>query len=366
MQKFMGKRLVPLMTALLTLALALTGCGDKHKFVPGENYTGEMSTSNPLYSLEEVRELNENLEAPLLLGMSEKDAKSAGYEAMENGIENHIMTYRCKEAKDAVYTFGTRELYYGEPSRDTKLYVTLLQILPAGKTIQKNADGSTTPVYETKRSVFGIKVGDHITQARQTLIERGYEVVFEEKFGGGLPKTLDNTYKKGAVMISIGAESGQGDISQIRVWIPYYEPEINSFNEKCNLPVELGNMYSIMMNPEFKYVQNSKTNVTRTYGAEDGSIAIMRGFPDYRDMSMTAEVGFISDKYDVLGAKCGMSEDEAKRLLIEGGCTEDESGYFIWGSVAAVRLTVENGVVTKLTACLRPSTNLTNIEIKEN
>ena len=66
----------------------------------------------------------------------------------------------------------------------------------------------------------------------------------------------------------------------------------------------------------------------------------------------------------MLGVKCGMSEDEAKRLLTEGGCTEDENGYFIWGSVAAVRLTVENGVVTKITACLRPSTNLTNIDIK--
>ena len=65
-------------------------------------------------------------------------------------------------------------------------------------------------------------------------------------------------------------------------------------------------------------------------------------------------------------AESGMSEAEAKSLLLAGGCTEDGSGYFIWGSVAAVRLTVENGTVTKITACLRPSTNLTNIEIRTN
>lgn len=354
------------MIALLSFLIGLIGCSCGSKTTPGENGKGKMKKDNPLYSLEEVRELNENLEAPLMLGASEEDVKAYGYEAMENGIEHHIMNYRCKNAKDIGYTVGTRELYYGEPSKNTKLYVTAFRIVPAGKTIEKNADGSTTPVYETTRSVFDIKVGDIITEAREKLISRGYEVVFEEQFQGGLPKTLDNAYRKGAVMITLGAESGLGDISQIYVWIPYNEPEINSFNEKCNLPVDLGNMYSIMMNSDFKYVQNSKTNVTRTYGAEDGSVAIMRGFPDYRDMSMTAEVGFISDKYDVLGVKCGMSEQEAGNLLIAGGCTEDESGYFIWGSVAAVRLTVENGVVTKVTACLRPSTNLTNIEIKTN
>ena len=352
------------MIALLSLAISLMVNGCKNDAKPGDNHKGGMSESNPLYALNEVRELNESLEAPFLFGMSESEVKEGGFEAQDGYIENHLMTYRCKDAQDTIYTLCTRELHYGEPSKNTQLYVTALRILPAGKTIQKNADGSTTPVYETSRSVLGIKVGDYITDARQKLIDRGYEVVFEETFTGGLPKTLDNAYRKGAVMITIGAESGLGDISQIYVWIPYDEPDINRFNELCELPCDLGNMYSIMMNPEFKYVQNSKTNVTRTYGAEDGSIAVMRGFPDYRDMSMTAEVGFISDKYHVLGVKCGMSEAEAKSLLLAGGCTEDESGYFIWGSVAAVRLTVEDGAVTKVTACLRPSTNLTNIEIK--
>lgn len=363
MNKIMGKRLVPLMIALFIALMSLMACSERK---PGENNKEKMSEDNPLYALDEIRELNESLEAPFLFGMSESKVKNGGYEAIEGGIDNHIKTYRCKDAKDAIYTLGTRELHYGEPSEDTKLYVTALRILPASKTIQKNTDGSTKPVYTTTRSVLGIKVGDIITDARQKLIDRGYEVVFEEKFSGGLPKTLDNAYRKGAVMITLGAESGLGDISQIYVWIPYFEPEINRFNELCELPCDLGNMYSIMMNPEFKYVQNSKTNVTRTYGAEDGSIAVMRGFPDYRDMSMTAEVGFISEEYSVLGVKCGMSEAEAKSLLLAGGCTEDGSGYFIWGSVAAVRLTVENGTVTKITACLRPSTNLTNIEIKTN
>ena len=363
MKKLIRKKLLALMVALLSFALSLMLNGCKEQAKPGDNYKGKMSEDNPLYALDEIRELNESLAAPFLFGMSESEVKNGTFEATDGGIEHHLMTYRSKNARDVVYTLGTREMHYGEPEEDTKLYVTALRIMPAAKTIQKNDDYTTTPIYETTRSVLGIKVGDYITEARQKLIDRGYEVVFEEKFNGGLPKTLDNAFRKGAVMITLGAESGLGDISQIYIWLPYDEPEINRFNEKSELPVELGNMYSIMMNPEFKYVQNSKTNVTRTYGAEDGSVAIMRGFPDYRDMPMTAEVGFISDEYSVLGVKCGMSEEEAKRLLVEGGCTEDESGYFIYNSVAAVRLTIENGAVTKITACLRPSTNISGIEI---
>lgn len=365
MKKNSVKRLAAIFAAALMLASVVTGCDD-NKAKQGENYSGNMSESNPLYALDEVKELNANLEAPMLFGMSESEASKYGYELMENGIENHLRTYRCKEAKDVAYTFGTRELYYGEPSKYTKLYVTAMRITPEGKTIEKNADGSTTPVYTTSRSVFGIKVGDYITDARKKIASFGYETVFEEQFTGGLPKTLDNAYRKGAIMITLGAESGLGDISSIYVWIPYDEPEINKLNERSNLPVDLGNMYSIMSNPAFKYVQNSKTSTSRTYASEDGCVAIMRGFPDYRDMSMTAEVSFITTDYDVLGVKVGMSEDEAKQALLAAGCSEDGSGYFIFNSVAAVRLTCENGVVSMISACLRPSTNLSGITLSGN
>lgn len=364
MRKLMVNKLMPLMIAVLTAVMSLMAC--KGGGGTGENNKKKMSEDNPLYALEEVRELNGGLEAPFLFGAEEEELKKGGFEAMENGILNHLVTYRCRDAKDVIYTVGTRELHYGEPPADAGLYVTDLRILPAAKTIQRNEDGTTTPVYETTRSVHGIKVGDIITEARQKLIALGYEPLFEETFKGGLPKTLDNTYKKGAVMITLGAESALGDISQIRIRLPYDDAEIDKLNEKSRLPVELGDMYSILMNPAFSYVQNSKTNVTRTYSAQDGSVAIMRGFPDYRDAGMTAEVSFVSDEYDVLGARVGMSAEDAERLLIAGGCTEDEGGLFIFNSVSGVRLTVENGVVTGVAACLLPSTNLSNIEIITN
>ena len=72
----------------------------------------------------------------------------------------------------------------------------------------------------------------------------------------------------------------------------------------------------------------------------------------------------VSDEYDVLGAKVGMTEEEAERLLLEKGCEKNEDGLFVYNSVAAVQLTVENGAVKRIAATLKPSTNLTNIELE--
>ena len=99
----MGKRLVPLMIALFIALMSLMACSERK---PGENNKEKMSEDNPLYALDEIRELNESLEAPFLFGMSESEVKKGGYEAIEGGIDNHIKTYRCKDAQDAIYTLG--------------------------------------------------------------------------------------------------------------------------------------------------------------------------------------------------------------------------------------------------------------------
>lgn len=336
---------------LIAMLLSLSACSG----------SGKTDPDSPLSAFEEVREMNETLKMPLLLGASERTVKSKGFESYGNGIEHHIMRYRSKDAKDVTYTCGTRELYYNDTSSSISLYVTGFRIMPENKTIQKNDDGSTTPVYTTSRSVLGIKVGDMIDDAREILLSKGYSIVYEEPWRAGLPKTYEHSFRKGVIMFSIGAED-KGDISQISVWIPYYEPQISAMNEQSKLPADLGLIYSVVENSDFSYSGKSKTS--RRYETEDGSVAIMRGFPDLIDMNMTAEISFVSDEYNVLGVTVGMTEQEAKELLIAKGCTENEEGLFVFNSVAAVQLTVENGVVTRIAATLRPSTNLAQIEVE--
>lgn len=340
------------LTAWLLLAamlLSLSAC------------SGNANGNGPLSAFEEVREMNETLKMPIQLGASESDVKKAGFESYGSAVEHHIMRYRSKDAKDVTYTCGTRELYYNDTSSSISLYVTGFRIMPENKTIQKNDDGSTTPVYTTSRSVLGIKVGDMIDDAREILLSKGYSIVYEEPWREGLPKTYEHSFRKGVIMFSLGAED-KGDISQISVWIPYYEPQISAMNEQSHLPADLGLVYSVVENPDFSYAGKSKTS--RRYETEDGSVAIMRGFPDLIDMNMTAEVSFVSDEYDVLGVKVGMTEQEAKEQLIAKGCTENDGGLFVFNAVAAVQLTVEDGVVTRIAATLRPSTNLANIELE--
>lgn len=116
-----------------------------------------------------------------------------------------------------------------------------------------------------------------------------------------------------------------------------------------------------MINPNFKY--SGKNTTSRRYESEDGCIAIMRGFPDVKDAAMTAEVSFTSTEYDALGVKVGMTSEEAENILTEAGCTKDSDGLYVFGNVAAIRLTVENGTVARIAATLRPSTNLTDTAV---
>ena len=324
----------------------------------GNSRTGN---DNPFRNFPEVVELNDNIEMPAVMGESESKLASIGFEYY-SGAEHHLTRYRSTKAQDLIYTMSTYEMQYGEPDPSLELYVTGFRIMPENKTIEKNPDGSTYPVYTTSRSVFGIKLGDDIKQAREVLFKKGYEIIYEEtKNETGLPKTYEYSYRKGAVMISIGAERGD-DISQMNVWIPYYDEDINALNKQSDLPADLGLIYSVVTNKDFSYA--GKNSTSRRYETEDGCIAIMRGFPDYIDMSMTCEVSFTSDKYNVLGVKVGMTEDEARTALINKGCSRDSDNVYVFNAVAAVQLTVENGIVTRLAATLKPSTNITGIEVE--
>ncbi len=358
-RKNMGSFLKKLLAAALAAGmlagmLSLAACGGK-----------STSKSNPLYGFDEIREINETLKMPYMLGEWESEVAKNGFEPSDSGkIEHHLVRYRAnvKDNSDISYTLGTRELHYGEPDPSTKLYVTGFRIMPKNKEIVNNGDGTRTPVYTTSRSVLGIKVGDLIENAREKLLSLGYTVVYEQQTTpNGLPGSREHTYRKGCVMISMAVES-TNDISQISVWVPYYSPEIAALNAACHLPADLGLVYSVLENEAFTYA--GKTRVAKKYETEDGSVAIVRGFPDYSDMILTAEVSFTSEAYDVLGVKVGMTEEEASRMLLEKGCTQNREGVFVYNEVAAVQLTAEDGVVTRIAATLKPSTNLTNIELE--
>ena len=312
--------------------------------------------------LDEIAELNSALVAPFKLGDSQKTLEKGGYE-FARGVEHHYCGLHCQTSQDVYYFVGTYDMHYGEPDPNQELYVVGFRITPQGKTIQKNDDGTTTPVYTTSRSVFGIKVGSMIEDAKKILTDNGYTCIHEEaKEMTGLPKSREVSFRKGAIVFSMAVERTD-DISQIAVWVPYHDDQIEALNNQSNLPAKLGLIYSVLENAEFSYAGKNRTS--RKYTTPDGCVAIMRGFPDYVDMNMTAEISFVSDKYNVLGVTVGMTEAEAVSMLESKGCKADAGGVYTYNSVVAIKLVVENGVVTRVAACLRPSTNLSNIDTGE-
>lgn len=343
------------LTAVLLAAILLAAAACANTADPGK--TGE---NGPLDEFEEVRELNGALEMPLPLGASESEVRRKGFESFGSSVEHYLMRFRSADAKDVTYTVGTRELRYGEPDPSAGLYVTGFRVTAASSSVKKNDDGSTTVVYSSPRSALGVSVGDMIGEAREKLLASGYTALYEEPKREGLPKTYEHSFRKGVIVFTLGAEN-DGSISQLSVWIPYYAPEIDALNERSSLPAELGLIYSAVANPAFGYAGKDATS--RRYEAEDGSVAIMRGFPDVIDMNMTAEVSFVSKEYSALGVSVGMAENEAREKLLAAGCTESEAGEFVFNALTAVRITAENGVVTGITAALRPSTNLAKIDL---
>lgn len=347
-------RVISLTIAALLLVSAcfcITGC-KKHEVKMTEK-------NNGLYEYEEVRQINETLRMPYPLGTREA-AFGSEFESY-GGIPDHAEIFRSKDNLDITYTLSTLELKYGEPDKNTELIATGFTIRAANKTIIRNADGSTTPLYTTDRAVLGISVGNSIDKAKEKLLDAGYEQIYEETpVDDGLPHSREFSFRKGIVIVSFAVET-ENDISSIRVWIPYRDKDIDALNKKSHLPADLGLFYSVMINPNFKY--SGKNTTSRRYESEDGCIAIMRGFPDVKDAAMTAEVSFTSTEYDALGVKVGMTLDEAENILTEAGCTKDSDGLYVFGNVAAIRLTVENGTVARIAATLRPSTNLTDTAV---
>ena len=234
-------RVISLALAALLLVSAcfcITGC-KKHEVKMTEK-------NNGLYDYEEVRQINETLRMPYHLGTREA-AFGSEFESY-GGIPDHAEIFRSKDNLDITYTLSTLELKYGAPDKNTELIATGFTIRAANKSIIRNADGSTTPLYTTDRAVLGISVGNSIDKAKEKLLEAGYEQIYEETpVDDGLPHSREFSFRKGIVIVSFAVETGN-DISSIRVWIPYRDKDIEALNKKSHLPADLGLFYSVMIN----------------------------------------------------------------------------------------------------------------------
>ena len=365
----MTKRIISVgLAAMMFIAclafLAGCSCSEKQKFL-------ETPKDNILYEYDEVRELNGYSRVPYMLGTAKQDIKS-DYEYRNGSAENHYESYRSKENKDVMYLLSTKEYHYNEKS-DT-LYVTGFRVNAEDKELKKAADGSTYYEYTTSRNVLGIKIGDKIDAAEKVLKKYGYEKLYNETWEGGLPKTLEYTFKKGIVVVTLGVESGVNDVTQIYVWIPYFTEDIDAFNAECHLPADLGFSYSVYANSSFEY--DKKTPIERAYKTADGCYAILRGFPDYVDPGMTAFVSFTSSSYDVLGIKTGTSVNDAAAKLTGAGWTETNDVYtslltnregdvrFFTKGVVVIGLVSAPGsdTVTTIEVSLAESTNISGID----
>lgn len=350
---------IALAALMLTVCLAvLSGCGSKQKYV-------ETPENNALYSFEEVRELNGNSKLPVLLG-TDRSEMSGGYEKF-GGSDNHYETHRSKDNKYVAYYLSTLDYHYNTNDQADTIYTVGVRISPENMEIKKNSDGTTYAVYTTSWNVLGFKIGDKIDKADSILTSYGYESLFKEEWTTSLPKTLEYTYRKGIIVITLGVESDSMVVSQMYVWIPYRTENIDAFNSECNLPANLGFAYSVYANPNFSQDKSANTKAERVYKSNDGSVAKLRGFPDYSDMGMTAYVSLTSSNYNVLGISVGTSISDAASKLTGLGWEADDTGLCFKNDIFLITFnggkTSDTDAINLIEVELIESTNISGIEV---
>lgn len=358
--------MISLALAVLMLAsclLVLSGCGTKFVETPKEN---------ALYNFEELRELNGNSKLPILLG-TDRSKMTNGFEKL-SGSDNHYETYRSKQHTSVVYFLSSLDYHYNTEA-DT-IYTVGVRISPEGKEIKKKSDGTTYTVYTTSWNVLGFKIGDKADKVDAGMISYGYERLMKEEWTGGLPKTLEYSYRKGIVVITLGIESDSMDVSSFYVWIPYRTEAIDALNAESKLPANLGFAYSVYANPAFTQDKSAMTKTERLYRSNDGSVAKLRGFPDYSDMAMTTYISFTSTNYNVLGISVGMTVSEASSKLSGLGWSVSQDGLSFTKDIFTI--TFNNGLETNdeainfvidetinlIEVSLVESTNIAGIELE--
>lgn len=279
----------------------------------------ETPESNMLKDYPEVVEFNKNSVVPELLGTPRSELGN-GY-VLRSGVANHVENYLSSDNLDVSYMLGTLEIYSEGETPASELYVTGLRVRAKDKKID-NANGKHTTNYISDRKVMGLKVGVDYKEAIEKLEKFGYELIYEEVSTSSLPTSREVAMKKGIIIISMAVESG-GDVSSFNAWIPYDTSEIDAVFANSHLPAELGLIYNCYAStdPVFTYYMKNEELTGRVYKADDGSIAVMLGYPDLSDYIMCSQVTFSDPKYDVDGASVGMTFDECIKKLTAAGWT---------------------------------------------
>lgn len=300
----------------LAFCLSLIGCGGTHNWTDGK----DTPESNPLRDFAEVVEFNKNSVLPELMGTPRPELGN-GYE-LRSGVANHIETYLSSDNIDVAYTLGTREMHYSGGKAADELYVTGIRVRAMEKTYS-TVNGQSVANYVTSRSFLGVQVGNNYEDADAAFLSFGYSKIYEEPAQTtGLPNSREITYRKGIVVISIAVERN-GEISSMYAWIPYDTSEIEALLASSHLPAMLGSVYNCYgsTDPIFTYSSKNADATARIYEADDGSTAVMRGYPDSSDFIMFADLTFSDPKYDVDGARIGETFRECIDKLVAAGWT---------------------------------------------
>lgn len=312
-KRFIGISLV--LFTLLALILPVSGCkDDEDEWTNGRN----TPAGNPLSGYAEVVEFNKNSVIPELMGTPSSELGS-GY-VLRGGVAGHIETYMSADYRDVTYTLGTREMHFEGEDTTPSLYVTAVRILSTFKTVEQVSGGTVTN-YNTERSFLGVQVGNSCEAAEEKLTSFGYSKIYEEEERtAGVPSSREIAYRKGIIVISLAVEVN-GDISGMYAWVPYDTSEIDAMLELSNLPCRLGLMYDCYgsSDPVFRYAAKNEDATARIYVADDGTNALMRGYPDRSDIIMCADILLSSERYDIDGARVGMTFRECIDILTSKG-----------------------------------------------
>lgn len=353
-------RLPSLTLALIFFLCIFAGCNGKQ--------TGkDTPETNPLYQYDEVVEFNKNSVIPMILGTKLSEI-SGGYE-LRSGTSGHFESYLSKENLFVSYYFGRHTL-----DEQGELYATAVRIRPESRSVEKDSAGNRTTVFVSSNPVMGVKLGESAESAGKKLEAFGYECIYKEVNTTTLPKSLEHTYIKGVIVISLAIESNSDQVSSIYAWIPYDTADITQAQSDCVLPAELGSVYNVLGNESFSYKEKDQYN--RVYATSTGTTCVLRGYPDSSDMIMNAEVSFTAGNYNISGAMCGMTISNAvEKLLAAGWVRQGESLVFTRGILTAKIFTNpsagykdepsasdEGSIVAMLRLCLPQSTSLDRVQ----
>lgn len=279
----------------------------------------ETPDTNVLKDYEEVVEFNAYSVVPELLG-TPRSLIENNFTLM-SGVENYFETYLSTSNTDITCYVGSRTMRYS-PSATDELYINGIRVRTQDKKIE-TANGKRKVTYVTDKYVMGMQVGIESEEACKTLEAFGYTKLYEQPvITSGVASSREISYQKGIIIISMAVETS-GEVSSFYAWIPYDTSEIEQTFDNSHVPAKLGLIYNCYGSPvtEFSFLQKTESNSARVYTAEDGSVAVMHGYPDASDMMMCAQVTFSSKDYNVDGASVGMTFRECIDKLTAAGWT---------------------------------------------